>query len=187
MPASPAVLQPYENVRFLKEKGPDYITKIPLYKTEHEVESKQSIITKAIDSVVIPAKLIPTPIKDKIEKSKKIFSLEYNWDDCGASTISKVAFKNAIDFLEKYAERILDVSCKELIPPEIVPVKDGSVDLEWNLKNSYLLINFRSEDIDNALYYLAYKDGDIITFDANGQINTKNINDKFASNLVDLS
>ncbi|XHR95225.1 hypothetical protein ACFJIV_00475 [Mucilaginibacter sp. UC70_90] len=148
---------------------------------------KQSIIKRNSESGPYSERVIPNVIKERIEESKKILLLDANWDDCGALAVNEVAYRNAINFLEKYSERILDVFFKDLIPPAIVAVKDGSVDLEWNLENSYLLINFKNDDPDNALYYLAFKKENDIIYDANGQIKIEHVNDKFASNLVDLS
>jgi len=133
---------------------------------------------------------VPLLITEKITMSKYILDLKYNWDEDGAKAISKNAYSNATEFLISYAERIVDVYGDDkdhLLAPSISPVKDGSVDLEWNLTNSYLLINFTDSKEDFVYYYLAFKDGDKITFDANGQVERKKINDKFASYLISLS
>jgi hypothetical protein len=126
-------------------------------------------------------------IKKRVEESRRMLLLEDNWDDDGAIAINPEIFNRATRFLEDYALRIFDVSDKILIAPDIMPVSDGSVDLEWSLENSSFLINFKNTVEDIAFYYGEFKDNDNITFDTNGQINTTAVNDKFASYLSYLS
>lgn len=183
MPITPAINQPYSNNRHFNSTYNSYTEDIykPLF-------SKCSIqeVPKAIEIIDPNVDNIPTAIREKIDRSNDLLLLKYNWDDDGALAVNEVSLKKATSFLEKYSVRILDLYGKNLIAPAISPVRDGSVDLEWNLKNSYLVVNFNNKD-DFAIYYLALKDGEDILFDANGQINTKQINDKFISDLVSLS
>jgi hypothetical protein len=146
---------------------------------------KENEITIEECSTDVPKYLID--IKNTIESSKEILDLKYNWDDNGAIPINPVIFERVKHFLESYAERIYEVCGKILKMPDIVPVKDGSIDLEWNLENSNFLINFKNTTEEIAFYYGEYKDDDEVVFDTNGQISTGAIKDKFASYLSDLS
>ena len=126
-------------------------------------------------------------IRERIETERKILTYKENWDDNGALPIPGFIFNRATTFLENYSNRIFDVCGKVLIEPDIMPVPDGSIDLEWNLENSSFLINFKNTKEDIAFYYGEFKDNDNIAFDTNGQINTGTVNDKFASYLSYLS
>lgn len=150
-------------------------------KVEFEKESR---ITRE-DTTPIPIYMIG--IKKKIEHSRRILLYKDNWDDNGALQINPLIFERAVSFLERYAERIYDVCKKILIPPDIVPVNDGSVDLEWNLGGSMFLINFKNIEEPLAFYYGEFKDNENIIFDTNGQIVSTAVNDKFASYLSYLS
>lgn len=185
MPGTPAVKANYDNVRLFENNSNSYIkNKLVTSSNTSDIKQQSILDIKPLKSN------IPLSIKEKIEKSKYILDFKNNWDEDGAIAISKKAYSNAIAFLTRYSERIVDVCGDDkdfLLAPSISPVKDGSVDLEWNLDNSYLLINFTESNNDFVYYYLAFKEGDKISLDANGQLDMKNVNDKFASQLINLS
>jgi len=188
MPApTQAINNIYENIRYFDAyKSGDYM---PLrYNISSNGDYDLKDIEK-IENLSYQAIEHTSSIDSAIEESKYILGLKYNWDDEGALAISQKAYEKAISFLKMYAESIADVcECEcELIAPSINPVKNGSVDLEWNLETSYMLINFTDSKDDFVYYYLAFKEGDTITFDANGQVNATKISDKFSSHLVSLS
>jgi hypothetical protein len=123
----------------------------------------------------------------EIKYSKSLLDLKSNWDDNDAIPINPIILNRATSFLENYAKRILDLYRKTLITPSIMPVSDGSIDLEWTTKSSSFLINFKNSNEEVAFYYGEYRDNETILFDTNGQVSTQTINDKFASYLADLS
>jgi hypothetical protein len=157
------------------------------------VESKEKISYKSrsfqyeANNFIEEIPIHLTEVKQKIKDSRYILNYEYNWDDNGALPINPIIFDRAARFLESYTERIYDVCDKILISPEIVPVGDGSIDLEWTLENSSFLINFKNTKEEIAFYYGEFKDKDNVIFDTNGQVNTSTVKDKFASYLSDLS
>jgi hypothetical protein len=181
---TPVIKASYENVA----SKPSYFNnndriKYRVCKSEPLVPREK--ITEGHGTAFIPDYL--AELKERIERSKKILSYKYNWDDNGALTINPQVFQRAVTFLESYSERIYDVCKKVLIPPDIAPVNDGSVDLEWNFDTSSFLINFKNSKEPIAFYYGEFKDNDNVIFDTNGQINPTAVNDKFASYLSYLS
>ena len=129
---------------------------------------------------------IPIAIESELEKaideSKSILNLEYSWDDEGASPISKVAYNRAIKFLRNY-NQYLNKKNIDFKIPEISPVGDGSVDLEWHLPNSYLLINFKGIDREIAYFYGNFNG----KLDVKGKIKLEAVVDEFATDLASLS
>lgn len=126
-------------------------------------------------------------INNRIKASEKILMLKYNWDDDGAKPVNQIVYKRAIKFLEDCSNFIYNVWGKILIAPDIAPVNDGSIDLEWTLESSSFLINFKNTKEGIAFYYGEFKDNKNIVFDTNGQINTGSIQNKFALYLSYLS
>lgn len=126
-------------------------------------------------------------INKHIKVSEKILMLKYNWDDDGAKPVNQLVYYRAIKFLESYSNFIYSELGKILIAPDIAPVNDGSIDLEWTLKNSSFLINFKNSKEEVAFYYGEFKENENIVFDTNGQINTETIQNKFAFYLSYLS
>ena len=77
--------------------------------------------------------------------------LPTNWDEEGALPVSPLIYDAAIQFLQQYALFIFDNYKVIVETPSINPVKNGSIDLEWQTPNARLLINIR--DTQNAYYY----------------------------------
>jgi len=182
MPVAQEVKPQYEHISILKKvQDTSYV------KVKDSFSYKPSVIEINVKNVIeeIPFHLFD--IKKKISEARKILDYGYNWDDNGALPINPLIFNRASRFLETYADRIYDVCNKVLITPEIAPVSDGSIDLEWTLVNSSFLINFKNTYEEIAFYYGEFKDNDNVMFDTNGQINTSAVKDKFASYLADLS
>jgi hypothetical protein len=96
--------------------------------------------TKPISlSTRIPQKL--KHIELSISNAQSILNLAENWDDEGALKVSKNVHSSAILFLKKYALFLLNDLKTVISAPDINPVKDGSIDLEWHTPNARMLIN----------------------------------------------
>lgn len=90
---------------------------------------------------------IQTPMDKVIDASWQLTKLEEDWDDEGAGPIKYGTWKRATVFL-RYAEyRELEIP-----PPDIVPVCDGSVDLEWRGETYHVLINFDEDEKKDPTY-----------------------------------
>ena len=97
-------------------------------------------VAKSISlSTRIPQKL--KHIESSINDAHSILNLVDNWDDDGAYKVPKNVYNNAILFLKRYALFILNDLKIIISAPEINPVKDGSIDLEWHTPNARMLIN----------------------------------------------
>ena len=184
MPASPAIKPQYDYISpFKKAREISYVIE-----NNKEKYSYQELISSTpVDEFIeeIPFHLFE--IRERIQNSKHILNYQFNWDDDGALPVNPLIFDRVTRFLETYADRIYHLYNVMLITPEIVPVNDGSIDLEWTLENSSFLINFKNTNEEIAFYYGEFKDDDNVIFDTNGQINTSTVKDKFASYLSDLS
>jgi hypothetical protein len=88
-----------------------------------------------------------------IEDSRYMLSLEDNWDECGAKKISEKTWLLSVNFLIKINTIIEGESIKNLIPPSIGPVTDGSIDFTWITNKARMLINFKNSEINTAHYY----------------------------------
>ncbi len=88
-----------------------------------------------------------------IEDSRYMLSLEDNWDECGAKKISEKTWLLSVNFLKTINLLIENESMRNLIPPSISPVSDGSIDFTWITEKARMLINFKSSEINTAHYY----------------------------------
>lgn len=123
-------------------------------------------------------------ISNTIHDSLKILTLKNNWDEEGAVEIPKYVLGKAIDFLTKYSIRLFDVFDTTIPAPDINPLSDGSIDLEWKTENAILLVHFKNSRENVAFYYGKIRDKE---FDINGKIPTNTVEDTFASWFKNLS
>jgi hypothetical protein len=111
---------------------------------------KRTVVDKAIPSnanPVVVAVTLPRSlkhIKESIDKSRFILDLTTNWDDNGALPVSKAVYSNAVSFLKKYVLFISTDLGTIISAPDINPVKDGSIDLEWHTPHTRMLINVKT-------------------------------------------
>jgi hypothetical protein len=96
----------------------------------------------ATKALVLPRSL--KHIKASIDSSRFILELTDNWDENGALKVSKDVYFTASTFLKKYGLYILNDLETIISAPEINPVKDGSIDLEWHTPHARMLINVRN-------------------------------------------
>jgi hypothetical protein len=192
---TPAIKPLYENVLYVNEKKSLYI-KTPFQsagdrkyiaplKNDKSLHSVEGVLQNTYQSILSPSHLIE--IEERINSSRQILDYKYNWDDNGAIPVNPLIFDRATNFLRDYADSIFNICNKVLRTPDINPVNDGSVDLEWNFENSYFLINFKNTPEEIAFYYGEFKEDNAVIFDANGQINTNSVQGKFATYLSYLS
>jgi hypothetical protein len=90
-------------------------------------------------------------IQKSIDNSVFITSLSADWDDAGSLSVSSDLYQSAVTFLKKYALFVYKI-LEEIIPePDIAPVKDGTIDLEWHTPKARMLINIKGDG--TASYY----------------------------------
>ena len=92
-------------------------------------------------------------LDELIEQSKYMLALEEGWDEEDALPIGKAIWENATSFLRAYAGYIHQHYEIQLELPEINPLRDGSIDLEWRTSSGRLLINFDKENPREASFY----------------------------------
>ncbi len=112
-----------------------------------------------------------------IEQSKDILMLREGWDEEDALPIDKIIWENATSFLKAYVKYFDRKYLTALELPEINPVRDGSIDLEWRTAKGRLLINFNHKDLQRASFYGdGYTDEDRIK----GDISIKGVKEHLA-------
>ena len=89
-------------------------------------------------------------IQEAIETSKSLLDLRSNWDDDGALAIEQGIYEQAIAFLKDYSMFVFKIYNVVLAAPDINPVKNGTIDLEWHTSSARMLVNIRG---DIAAYY----------------------------------
>jgi hypothetical protein len=83
-------------------------------------------------------------VQDSISEAQSLLNLADNWDDNGAYKVSKNTFDNALSFLKRYTLFIFNDLKVIIAAPDINPVKDGSIDLEWHTPHARMLINLKN-------------------------------------------
>lgn len=125
---------------------------------------------------------------DHIEKAIKdslyILNLTEGWDGGTGVGVRQEIFERAINFLKNYSERAYDIFGTIISAPAIIPVNDGSIDLEWDTNNASLLVNICNSN-ENIAYYYGEVSG--VDFDFNGKIPTNCTVDTFTAWLKNIS
>lgn len=129
----------------------------------------------------------PAHISKAIDEARYILNLSSNWDDDGAVKIPQFVFDRATDFLSKYSDALKNIYKFDFPVPAIQPLKDGSIDLEWDTNKGFLLINFKNTEEFIAYYYGEIKTGDKGKIDYNGEIKTEMVINTVLSWFKDLS
>jgi hypothetical protein len=89
-----------------------------------------------------------TPMDKAIaEAENRLCGLKEGWDGADAKPIEWCAIQRAIALLRfaEYHDHVIPV-------PDIVPVCDGSVDLEWRTEECHVLINIPADDKKKPTY-----------------------------------
>ncbi|MBI2263173.1 hypothetical protein HY373_02390 [Candidatus Berkelbacteria bacterium] len=92
-------------------------------------------------------------LSETIICSAEMLKLEENWDGRGGKSISKDTWLRAISLLSSIAWKIWQEQNIQIAVPDIAPVPDGSVDLDWKPENYELLINIPADPQKPPTYY----------------------------------
>lgn len=88
--------------------------------------------------------------KNLEERVQHLLSLKDDWDGEGAVAIKKEAVDKAVKYIPVVKKKILEISGLELKEnPNIMPVSDGSIDLEWRTDDYHILANIPTNDTPN--------------------------------------
>lgn len=174
-------------------KDESFISSRLYFPTSDIIEDNYGFTTS---SEIVHAKSIEITVKNHlvaelddinlaIKESSYLYSLEEGWDGAKAKKIPTFLLERAFNFLRNYAEYLFDLYNFKLIAPNISPLSDGSIDLEWRTPSCILLINFKNTQDDIAYYY-----GELIEekekFNVNGEISTRSPLSTFALWLKNL-
>lgn len=91
-------------------------------------------------------------LSNAINKSKYITELEENWDDEGSQKYEKDTWVRAIKFICDYATFINKYNGNIIPTPNIYHGPLGSIDMEWQKDNFYLLINIDKQVQEVSFY-----------------------------------
>lgn len=122
-----------------------------LYKISEETVSMAADNTLPYGEVAFELPEQLAHIQAAIDHSAFIQTLSDNWDDEGGVVVPLDLYKSAITFLKKYALFVYKTMDKVIAEPDIVPVKDGTIDLEWHTPHARMLINIKNDNITS--YY----------------------------------
>lgn len=112
-------------------------------------------------------------IYDEIINSKKYLQYADGWDDENAIGCNEAVYLRAIDFLVEYTRIVLNSHDVVLKVPEINLGRDGSIDIEWRLKDRSLLLNFLNREDYEMHFYGRTKN---VNVSLEGILNDKKIN-----------
>ncbi|SHN33299.1 hypothetical protein [Chitinophaga sp. CF418] len=127
-------------------------TDFPLYRFWHHptiTPSQQELK----DGEIKIAYTYKSKVDELIEQSKYILNLKEGWDEEDALPIDKTIWENATSFLRTYVNYIDQHYRIPFELPEINPLRDGSMDLEWRTAKGRLLINFNNRNPQKASFY----------------------------------
>ncbi|MCP3959668.1 MAG: hypothetical protein GY719_17605 [bacterium] len=109
---------------------------------------------KEVDDHRSPSRRHVSPtLEEAIERSRRIYRLEDNWDDEGAVGYERETWERAIRFLLLHAERFQQETRCSIPAPSIGPGPDGSIDLYWKEPAFGLLVNVPSDEASPATFY----------------------------------
>jgi hypothetical protein len=100
------------------------------------------------------------PVDLVISKAQELLKLSPEWDgEEGTQTIDRETLKRATSILRGLADIMWSENSQRIIPPQIGPCQDGSIDLYWNTSTFTLLINVPSIDKGLPDYFGDKSDG----------------------------
>lgn len=130
-----------------------YYIVVSSYSPFREESPNQSI---QVDKVVDPSRRAEIALLDEIS------NLENNWDDCGATTISKQCLENALNIINGLKSPVQSA--------DIYPNPHGTISLDWETGQNYLSI-----EIGDHSYSTFLENDDNVEMDS-GSL-TKNLPD----------
>lgn len=92
-------------------------------------------------------------VRDAAAASQEFLKLPPNWDGEGAVAISEATWQRAADFVLRISTELCDRFQAPPSVPDISPVPDGSVDLDWRFNGHELIVNVPAEAKATAGYY----------------------------------
>lgn len=81
-----------------------------------------------------------------INSSREMIAWPDNWDGDGALPISVSTWERTVNFIARCAWRFWDLTHRDVPVPAIEPGRNGSINVEWELTNRYLLLNVSAAD-----------------------------------------
>jgi len=92
-------------------------------------------------------------IREAIESSRFIYSLEAGLDGEGTEAYEKATWERATEFLSNLARWIFEKHDIIIDAPDIGPGPDGSIDLHWKTERYELLVNVPKDPASEASFY----------------------------------
>ena len=93
-------------------------------------------------------------LNEEIIKSKDhILGLKNNWDGEGSKQFKKETLDLATNHLQKLSQRFFEAYKLIIHTPNIRPVADLSIDIQWKTEKMELTINFSEEFINLPSFY----------------------------------
>lgn len=111
-------------------------------KIEIQLSSKTLFLDERLDNIY-----------QSINESKKLLSLNDDWDDNGALACREFIYDRAIYMLVLYSQSVLKTYNIKIFSPEINLGRDGSIDLQWRNEKIILLINIQNSENIDVHYY----------------------------------
>lgn len=97
--------------------------------------------------------MLPPSVQTEIERSRRIFELNDDWDGEGSPGYAQPTLDIAVEVLESIVEGIPTILLAGITTVELQPGPDGSIDLGLVLGNRRLLINVPRDSDDSVLFY----------------------------------
>lgn len=95
----------------------------------------------------------PFELETAIEESRKLLSLEKDWDGEGSPPVETETWERAIAFLRKHARFLVNCASHDVPIPEILPGPQGSIDIHWESNDLELLVNIPADPEKPAGFY----------------------------------
>jgi hypothetical protein len=92
-------------------------------------------------------------IENAISKSRWILGQPVDPESVDSEGYSEAVWNRAIDFLRRSANSLVIRTGRDLVPPEILPGPQGSIDLHWDEPNFEMLINIPRQATAPAGFY----------------------------------
>ncbi len=92
-------------------------------------------------------------IEAAIDRSRSLYSLKDDWDDCGSPGYSRATWERAVGFLRLHASKFWLETGRAMPAPIIGPGPDGSIDLFWTKATFELLVNIPIDESAPATFY----------------------------------
>lgn len=92
-------------------------------------------------------------IKEAVTASHRMVELQENWDRDGGTAISEATWQRATDFVLRISTELCNRFQVSPSVPDIAPVPDGSVDIDWRFNGHELIVNVPADSSANVGYY----------------------------------